>query len=123
MISFCGCEATAIARCKSAWGKFWANLPLLTACALPSKVRGHPYSSNVRNFTLHGVETWPMTSTALHRLCRNDRAMIRWMCRVKPSDDIPMDKLNAKLGLDDLTVLVRQYFLDGMGMSYGPLVK
>ena len=41
--------------------------------------------------------------------------MIRWMCRVKPSDDIPMDKLNAKLGLDDLTVLVRQYFFRWYG--------
>ena len=110
-----GCEAAAIARCKSAWGKFRADLPLLTARALPSKVRGRLYGSNVRNSMLHGVETWPMTSAALHRLCRNDRAMIRWMCRVKPSDDIPMDELHAKLGIDDLTVLVRQHRLRWYG--------
>ena len=110
-----GCEAAVIARCKSAWGKFRADLPQLTASAHPSKVRGCLYRSIVRKSMLHGVETWPMTSTALHRLCRNDRAMIRWMCRVKPSDDIPMDKLHAKLGLDDLAVLVRQHFFRRYG--------
>ena len=41
--------------------------------------------------------------------------MIRWMCRVKPSDDIPMDELHAKLGIDDLTVLVRQHRLRWYG--------
>ena len=28
---------------------------------------------------------------------------------VQPSDDIPMDELHAKLGIDDLTVLVGQH--------------
>ena len=39
-------------------------------------------------------------------LCRNDRAMIRWICGVNPSDDPSMDDLHAKLGLCDLAVLV-----------------
>ena len=64
-------------------------------------------SSNVRSSMLHGTETWPMTSAALHRLCRNDRAMIRWICGVKPSDDPSMDELHAKLGICDLAILVR----------------
>ena len=42
--------------------------------------RGHLFSSNVRSSMLHGTETWPMTSTALHRQGRNDHAMIRWIC-------------------------------------------
>ena len=57
---------------------------------------------------LHGTETWPMTSASLHRLCRNDRAMIRWICGVKPSDDPSMDELHAKLGICDLAILVRE---------------
>ena len=57
---------------------------------------------------LHGTETWPMTSDALHRLCFNDRAMIRWICGDKPSDDPSMDSLHAKLGIWDLAVLVRE---------------
>ena len=49
-----------------------------------------------------------MTFAALHRLCHNDRAMIRWICGVKPSDDPSMDDLHAKLGICDLAVLVRE---------------
>ena len=56
-----------------------------------------------------------MTSDALHRLCRNDRAMIRWICGVKPSDDPSMDDLHAKLGICDLAVLVRERRLRWFG--------
>ena len=59
----------------------------------------------------HGTETWPMTSAALYRLCHNDRAMIRWICEVKPSDDPSMDDLHAKLGIFNLALLVRERWL------------
>ena len=75
---------------------------------MPFDLRGRLFSSNVRSSMLHGTETWPMTSDALHRLCRNDRAMIRWICGVKPSDDPSMDDLHAKLGICDFAVLVRE---------------
>ena len=103
-----GCMAAATARCRCAWGKSRENLPLLTSKPVPFDLRGHLFSSNVRSSMLHGTETWPMTSAALHRLCRNDRAMIRWICGVKPSDDPSMDKLHAKLGICDLAILVRE---------------
>ena len=102
-----GCDAAAIARCKCAWGKFHELLPLLTAPHLPYKARGHLYCSVVRNSMLHGVETWPMSSKALQRLRRNDRAMVRWICRAK-STDASMDDLHAKLGLWDIAVQVRE---------------
>ena len=57
---------------------------------------------------LHGTETWPMTSAALHRLCRNDHALICWICGVKPSDDPSMDDLYAELGICDLLVRERR---------------
>ena len=76
---------------------------------------GRLFSSNVRSSMLHGTETWPMTSAALHRLCRNDRAMIRWICGVKPSDDPLMDELHAKLGICDLAILVRERRLRWFG--------
>ena len=56
-----------------------------------------------------------MTSDALHRLCRHDRVMIRWICGVKPSDDPSMDDLHAKLGICDLAVLVRERRLRWFG--------
>ena len=38
---------------------------------------------------LNVTETWPMSSDALHRLMRNDCAMIRWMCRASISNGPP----------------------------------
>ena len=102
-----GCEAAAIARCRCAWGKFRENLPLLTARALPFKIRGRLFNSVVRSSLLHATETWQMSSDALKRLQRNDRAMIRWICGVKPSDEISMDDLHGKLGLCDIAVAIR----------------
>ena len=87
-------------------------------CSHPSlclSTWGRLFSSNVRSSMLHGTETWPMTSAALHRLCRNDRAMIRWICGVKPSDDPSMDELHAKLGICDLAILVRERRLRWFG--------
>ena len=110
-----GCMAAATARCRCAWGKFRENLPLLMSKPVPFDRRGRLFSSNVRSSMLHGTETWPMTSNALHRLCRNDRAMIRWICGVKPSDDPSMDDLHAKLGICDLAILVRERRLRWFG--------
>ena len=110
-----GCMAAATARCRCAWGKFRENLPLLTSKPVPFDLRGRLFSSNVRSLVLHGTETWPMTSAALHRQCRKDRAMIRWICGVKPSDDPSMDELHAKLGICDLAILVRERRLRWFG--------
>ena len=110
-----GCMAAATARCRCVWGKFRENLPLLTSKPVPCDLRGRLSSSNVRSLMLHGTETWPMTSDALHRLCRNDRAMIRWICGVKPLDDPSMDDLHTKLEMCDLAVLVRERRLRSLG--------
>ena len=98
----------------------WVRVVLGTSCPdphrpVPFDLRGRLFSSNVRSLMLHGTETWPMTSAALHRLCRNDRAMIRWICGVKPSDDPSMDELHAKLGICDLAILVRERRLRWFG--------
>ena len=47
-----------------------------------------------------------MSSVVVHRLCQNDRAMIRWICGVKPSDDPSMVDLQEKLGLCDLKAAI-----------------
>ena len=47
------------------------------------KTRGRVYSSCVRSGMLLASETWPLTKTNLQR---NDRAMIRQICSVKPKD-------------------------------------
>ena len=110
-----GCMAATTARCRCAWGKFRENLPLLTPKPVPFNLRGRLFSCNVRSSMLHGKEIWPMTADALHLLCRNDRAMIRWIYGVKPSDDPSMDDLHAKLGICDLAVLVQERRLRWFG--------
>ena len=110
-----GSMAAPTARCRCAWGKLRENLPLLTSKPVPFDLRGRLFSSNVRSSMLHGTETWPMTSDALHQLCRNDCAMIRWICGVKPSDDPSMEDLHAKLGICDLAILVWEHQLRWFG--------
>ena len=110
-----GCMAAATARTRSAWGKFHEHVPLLTARALPMKLKGRLFSSNVRSSMLHATETWPMSSDALYKLCRNDRAMIRWICGVKPADAPDMEELHKKLGLEDLAILIRKRRLRWFG--------
>ena len=53
---------------------------------------------------LHASETWPLTKTNLQRLQRNDTAMIRQICSIKPEDGatIRSRELLAKLEFEDL---------------------
>ena len=77
----------AVTTCvKTAWKKFRELLPVLTSRHLSYKTRGHVYSSCVLSAMLHASETWPLTKTNLQRLQRNDRAMIRQICSIKPED-------------------------------------
>ena len=78
-----GCEIAVTSRVKTAWKRFKELLPVLTSRHLSYKTRGHVYSSCVRSAMLHASETWPLTKMKLQR---NDRAMIRQICNIKPED-------------------------------------
>ena len=66
---------------------------------------------------LHASETWPLTKTNLQRLQRNDRAMIRQICRIKPEDvaTVRSSELLAKLELEDLHLILRERRLRWFG--------
>ena len=102
-----GCDAAAAARCCVAWGKFNTLLPLLTTRYLSPKIRGKVYETSVRNSMLHGSETWAPRVEELQRLRRNDRAMIRWICRVGLRDDVSSDDLLRRLEICDITVVLQ----------------
>ena len=112
-----GCEMAVTTRVKTAWKKFRELLPVLTSCHLSYKTRGHVYSSCVRSAMLHASETWPLTKTNLQRLQRNDRAMIRQICSIKPEDvaRVRSSKLLAKLQLEDLDLILRERRLRWFG--------
>ena len=79
-----GCELSTTTRVKTTWKKFKELKPVLSSRHLSFKTRGRVYSSCVRSAMLHASETWPVTKPCLQRLQRNDRAMIRQICNVKP---------------------------------------
>ena len=112
-----GCEMAVTTRVKTAWKKFRELLPVLTSHHLSYKTRGHVYSSCVRSTMLHASETWPLTKTNLQRLQRNDRAMIRQICSIKPEDvaRVRSSKLLAKLQLEDLDLILRKRRLRWFG--------
>ena len=108
MLSAGGGYALAITtRCSTAWGKFKKLLPILTSKHVSPLARGKVFSACIRLALLHGSETWAPTALYLQRLCRNDRAMIRWICGVKPHDEVPMKTLYTKLGIQEVAVELR----------------
>ena len=69
--------------------------------------RGKVFSACVHSALLHGSETWALTAPNLQKLHRNDRAMIHWICGVKPHDEVHMETLYTKLGIHKVAVALR----------------
>ena len=59
---------------------------------------------------LHASETCPLTKPNLQSLQRNDRAMIRQICNVKPQDIVTTrsNELLARLGTEDLDLILKE---------------
>ena len=102
-----GCTNAIINRCRIAWGKFRKLLPILTSRHLALHIRGRVFSTCVRTAMLHGSESWGPRACDLQRLRRNDRSMIRWICGVRPQDQINSNVLLAKLGLAEIGKVLR----------------
>ena len=105
-----GCELSTTTRVKTAWKKFKDLLPVLSSRHLSFKTRGHVYSSCVRSAMLYASETWPLTKPNLQCLQRNDRAMIRQICNVRPQDIVTTrsSELLVRLGIEDLDLILEK---------------
>ena len=68
------------------------------------------YSSCVQSAMLHASETWPLTKPNLQRLQRNDKAMIRQICNVRPQDIVATGSsdLLVRLGIEDLELILKE---------------
>ena len=112
-----GCEIVVTTRVKTDRKKFRELLPVLTSRHLSYKTRGHVYSSCVQSAMLHASETWPLIKTNLQCLQRNDRAMIRHICSIKPEEvaTVRSSELLAKLELEDLDLILRERGLRWFG--------
>ena len=105
-----GCELSTTTRVKTAWKKFKDLLPVLSSHHLSFKTRGHVFSSCVQSAMLHASETWQLTKPNLQRLQRNDRAMIRQICNVRPQDIVTTrsNELLVRLGIEDLDLILKE---------------
>ena len=69
-------------------------------------------TARVLSVMLHASETWPLTkpNQNLQRLQRNDRAMIRQICNVRPQDVVTTrsNELLAQLGIEDLDLIQKE---------------
>ena len=122
MLSAAGCcELSTTTRVKTAWKKFKDLLLVLSSRHLSFKTRGCVYSSCVRSAMLHASETWPLTKPNLQRLQRNDRAMIRQICNVRPQDLVTTtsNELLVRLGIEDLDLILKERRLGWYGHVEG----
>ena len=74
------------------------------------QTRGRVHSPCVRSVMLHASETWPLIKPNLQRLQRNDRAMIRQICNVRPQDIVTTrsNELLERLGIEDLDLTLKK---------------
>ena len=105
-----GCKLSTTPRVKTAWKKFKELLPVLSSRHLSFKTRGRVYSSCVRIAMHHASETWPLIKPNLQRLQRNDRAINRQNCNVRPQDifTIRSSELLAQLGIEVLDFILKE---------------
>ena len=80
---------------------------MLTSKHVSPLTRGKVFSACTRSALLHGSETWAPTVPDLQRFRRNEKAMVRWFCGVKPHDEVPMEILYSKLGFREVAVALR----------------
>ncbi|XP_056010749.1 uncharacterized protein LOC130051843 [Ostrea edulis] len=85
-------------------------LPRRLAFRSRYKTRGRVYNNCVQSAMLHASKTWALTKPNLHRLQRNDRAMIRQICNINSEDmaTVGSTELLGRLGTDDLDLILRE---------------
>jgi len=102
-----GAEEASRARVRCAWAKFRELAPILTSRGASLKVKGQIYKTSVQRVLIYGSETWPMKIEDMLHLERTEHMMVRWMCSVSLKNRISCVDLNGRLGLEEVTDIVR----------------
>ena len=82
-------------------------LPVLTYSGISLKVNGHAYNVCIRSVLLYASETWAVKKDAIHRLVRNNNAMVRWVCSATLCEKIPMSDLRTRMGISSIEDVMR----------------
>ena len=103
------CSSGGIAARCVAWGKFRSLLSVLTTRHLSPtcRIRGKVCGACVHSAMLHGSKTWGLNNLKLQQFCRDDRALIRWICGIKDGDGISSALVLQKFGVMDITSVLR----------------
>ena len=62
---------------RATWKNFHSLLSVLTNSGISLKVTGHAYNACIRSVLLHASKIWAVKVDDIHRLVRNDNAMVR----------------------------------------------
>ena len=107
--SGCACELATIARTRAALGKFCKLLRLLSSSTISLARRRILFNSCVRGALLHASECYALRREDIQRLCRNEQAMLRQMCKVKAEDDVSLyDDLHSRLSFQPFELRLRK---------------
>ena len=60
------------------------------------------FNSCVRGALLHASECWALMRKDIQRFLRNERAMLRWMYKVKAEDNVSLHDLYLRSSLQPL---------------------
>ena len=110
-----GAEASSINQVKTGWKKFRELLPLLTSRVFLYKLKGNIYKACVRSAMLYGSEIWPVKREDMCRFQQTEMQMARWMCNISLSEQRPPAKIQDRLGIQSISVVVRQMHLRWLG--------
>ena len=102
-----GCELATTMCVKPAWKKFKELMHVSSFRHLTYKTRDCVFSSCIRHAMLHTSEIWCLPRPHLHSLRRNERALIRQTCNVKPEDvaTVRLNELLDQLEIEDINVI------------------
>ena len=90
---------------RAAWKNFHSLLPVLTNSRTSLNVKG--YNACIRSVLLCASETWAVKIDDIHRIVRNDNAMVTWICSAKLCEKIPLSDLRTRMGISSIEDIIR----------------
>ena len=88
--------------------KFKELAPILTFRSASLNVKGRAYRTCAQRVLVYGSETWPVKVENMQRLERTERMMVSWMCGVSLNSRMSIKKLNARMGIEAVSEVVRR---------------
>ena len=107
-VSASGGTSTSInIRCRAAWENFVSYFSSSPIVPFPCRPCCRIYTACVRSVMLYASECWALRNDEHNRLICNDRAMVRWICGIKPEEKVNTPSLYQHLNIPHLDNTLR----------------